>query len=424
MTASGHDPSTRAELLAALKEARRRTLDLVADLADDQLSVPLMEIVNPFRWELGHVAWFQERWCLRHLAGRPPTMKDGDQLYNSADVLHDTRWSIALPPRAATLAYMQRIHDEVLERLEHVELTADELYFHRLALYHEDMHEEAFVYMRQTLGYPSPGAANARTGATLPGDVEIPGGTLQLGARPGDDAAFRFDNEEWAHEVEVRPFGLARAPVTQAEFLAFVEDDGYARRELWSDAGWKWREENDADHPVYWSWDGHAWLRRHYDRLVPLEEHLPVLHVCAHEADAYCRWADRRLPTEAEWELAAGDARHPWGDSDPTCACAHVDLALDGCVPVDACPDGDCAGGCRQLTGNVWEWTATVFAPYPGFEPGPYKEYSEPWFDTHRVLRGGAFATRARLLRNTWRNYFLPDRRDILAGFRTAAPRE
>lgn len=418
--------ATRSELREALAEARGRTLALVQDLTDEQLSVPLMEIVNPFRWELGHVAWFQERWCLRHLAGRDALLAQGDELYDSAAVLHDTRWRLPLPSRADTLAYMQRVHEQVLERLERVELTAQELYFHRLALYHEDMHCEAFVYTRQTLGHPRPGVPRQedRPGAPLPGDAECAGGRLRLGARPGDETAFCFDNEQWAHEVEVRPFRLARAPVTQAEFLAFVQDDGYGRPELWTDAGWRWRRDQDAAHPVYWRRDGDAWQRRHFDRWVELEEHLPVLHVSAHEADAYCRWAGRRLPTEAEWEFAAGTACHPWGDAAPTSAHAHLDLERDGCVPVDACPDGDCAQGCRQLIGNVWEWTATVFGPYPGFAPGPYKEYSAPWFGTHRVLRGGAFATRARLLRNTWRNFYTPDRRDILAGFRTAAVQE
>jgi iron(II)-dependent oxidoreductase len=416
----------RSELREALREARERTLALVADLTDEQLSVPRMEIVNPFLWELGHVAWFQERWCLRHLAGRAPLLPQGDELYDSAAVLHDTRWLLALPSRADTLAYMRRVHEQVLERLEHVELTAQELYFHRLALYHEDMHGEAFVYMRQTLGHPRPGVPQPleRPGAPLPGDAEFAGGQLQLGVRHGDETTFCFDNEQWAHEVEVRPFRLARAPVTQAEFLAFVQDDGYGRRELWTDAGWRWRSSHAAAHPVYWRGDGDAWQRRHFDRWVELEQHLPVLHVSAHEADAYCRWAGRRLPTEAEWEFAAGTARHPWGDAAPTPAHAHLDLERDGCVPVDACPDGDCAQGCRQLTGNVWEWTASDFGPYPGFAPGPYREYSEPWFGTHRVLRGGAFATRARLLRNTWRNFYTPDRRDILAGFRTAAAAE
>ncbi len=421
------DPTTTEELVLALRDARERTLGLVEDLDDTQLQVPYLRIVNPVLWELGHVAWFQENWILRHCDGRSSLVKNADELYDSAAVHHDTRWRIPLLSREACLDYMERVLEGVLERLATLSLSPGELYFHRLVLYHEDMHGEALVYTRQTLGFPPPQGrlqapargAEPTSGGPLLGDAEIPGGTLRLGAER--DLPFVFDNEQWAHEVEVRPFRLALAPVTQAEFLSFVEDGGYERRELWMENGWSWREESDATHPVYWRREGESWMRRDHDRWVPLEDHRPVLHVNAFESEAYCNWAGRRLPSEAEWEFAAGPARHPWGDSDPTEERAHLDLARSCCIEVGALPDGDGPFGNRQLVGNVWEWTATTFGPYPGFAPGPYKEYSEPWFGTHRVLRGGAFATRARLLRNTWRNYFTPDRRDVLAGFRTAA---
>ncbi len=423
------DPTTAEELALALRDARERTLGLVEDLADAQLQVPYLRIVNPVLWELGHVGWFQENWVLRHCAGRSSIVKNADELYDSAAVHHDTRWRIPLLSREACWDYMERVLEGVLERLATLALSPAELYFHRLVLYHEDMHGEALLYTRQTLGFPPPrrtaqvptrGAQPA--GGPLAGDAEIPGGTMRLGAER--EFPFAFDNEQWAHEVEVRPFRLALAPVTQAEFLAFVEDGGYERRELWTEDGWRWREESDAAHPVYWRPEKDRWMRRDYDRWVPLEDHRPVLHVSAFESEAYCNWAGRRLPDEAEWEFAAGPARHPWGDGDPTEEHAHLDLSSPGCIEVGGLPEGDGPFGNRQLVGNVWEWTATTFRPYPGFAPGPYKEYSEPWFGTHRVLRGGAFATRARLLRNTWRNYFTPDRRDVLAGFRTAASAE
>jgi iron(II)-dependent oxidoreductase len=213
--------------------------------------------------------------------------------------------------------------------------------------------------------------------------------------------------------------------VTQQEFAAFVEADGYRRRELWSDAGWAWREKSAATHPVYWERDGKGgWLRRDFDRRVPLEPHRPVLHVCWHEAEAYCRWAGRRLPTEAEWELAASGfekRRFPWGDDDPTPERANLDALAAGCADVGAFAAGYGPFGCRQMLGNVWEWTADDFGPYPGFVPDPYREYSQPWFGTHKVLRGGCRVTRGRLLRNSWRNYYTPDRRDVWAGFRTCA---
>jgi len=259
------------------------------------------------------------------------------------------------------------------------------------------------------------------------GDVLIYGGTLLLGATP--DEPFVFDNEKWAHLVLVQPFAIARAPVTQAEFAAFVDDEGYRRPELWSEAGWTWRQTAKAEQPSYWQRQGHNWLRRDFDRWVALEPNRPVLHVSWYEAEAYCRWAGRRLPTEAEWEAAAAcdpkltgqRRRYPWGDAPPDATRAQLDGYALGCCDVAALPEGDSACGCRQMLGNVWEWTADDFGPYPGFTPDPYRDYSQPWFGTHKVLRGGAWPTRARLLRNTWRNFYKPDRRDVWAGFRTCA---
>jgi iron(II)-dependent oxidoreductase len=223
--------------------------------------------------------------------------------------------------------------------------------------------------------------------------------------------------------------------VTQAEFAAFVEDDGYGRQALWCPEGWRWRESSQAQHPVYWRRaPDRGWQRRHFDRWVPLEPHRPVLHVNWYEADAYCRWAGRRLPTELEWEVAAAaepaesepslsgrKRRFPWGDESPTPQQANLNGSALEAIDVGALPAGDSALGCRQMIGNVWEWTASDFLPYPGFVADPYKEYSQPWFGTHKVLRGGCWATRARLLRNTWRNFYTPDRRDVWAGFRSCA---
>jgi iron(II)-dependent oxidoreductase len=259
-----------------------------------------------------------------------------------------------------------------------------------------------------------------------------------LGATP--DLPFVFDNEKWAHPVEVAPFWIARAAVTNSEFALFVQEGGYQRREWWSDEGWRWREESGAEQPLYWRRESSVrWRRRAFDRLVPLEPHRPALHVNWYEAEAYCRFAGRRLPTEAEWEMAASGEpaavgrglterkrRYPWGDEPPTPAHAHLDWRAGsagegGCVDVGAYPEGDSAFGCRQMVGNVWEWTSSAFLPYPGFVVDPYKEYSEPWFGTRKVLRGGCWTTRSRLIRNTWRNFYTPDRRDVWAGFRTCA---
>lgn len=247
-----------------------------------------------------------------------------------------------------------------------------------------------------------------------------------LGALPGGD--FVFDNEKSAHRVALRPFEIALAAVSNGEFSGFVDDGGYRRRELWCAEGWQWRESNGATAPVYWTQEGGQWLQRTYDKVEPLAPHAAVMHVNWYEADAWCRWAGRRLPTEAEWEAAAATAprdankrKYPWGDQMPDATRANLHGVNGAVAPVSAHAAGDSAWGCRQMVGNVWEWTADWFNPYPGFERDPYKEYSEPWFGNHKALRGGCFATSAVLLRNTWRNFYMPDRRDVFAGFRTCA---
>lgn len=430
----GHEIDA-AELRDMLNAARTRTLTLAQDLAGDRLLGPKLRIVNPPLWEIGHLGWFQEYWCLRrHGAGqlRPSVLENADALYDSATVPHDARWSLPLPDIDTTHAYLRRVLELVLERLDN-ESSVDHLhYFVMLAAFHEEMHCEAFSYTRQTLGYPAPpsgtteGAIRGNAGG-WPGDVEIAGGDFMLGAAPDD--GFVFDNEKWAHLVHVQPFRMARAPVTNAGFLAFVEDRGYRRRELWSTEGWVWRQRAGARSPVYWKRDAGGWLYRVHDRWDPLPPHHPVIHVNWFEAQAYCRWAGRRLPTEAEWEFAAAAApgaactkrRYPWGDAAADASRANLYGVAAGCVDVAAHASGDSAWGCRQMFGNVWEWTQDWFGPYSGFVRDPYKEYSEPWFGDHKVLRGGCFATRAGLLRNTWRNFYTPDRRDVYAGFRTCA---
>jgi iron(II)-dependent oxidoreductase len=424
-------PSQPAPAVVAswVRDARRRSLQLIDDLDDAQLLGPRLAIVNPPLWEVGHLAWFQEKWVLRR-GGAASILAAADALYDSAAVAHDTRWDLPLPSRRETLRYAQEVEERVLARLGRPDLEADDIYFVLLAAFHEDMHGEALTYTRQTLGYPAPRLdppaeplPDPATGP-WPGDAVLPGGRFLLGAGPGE--SFVFDNEKWAHPVEVAPFAIARAPVTQAEFAAFVDDGGYRRREFWGEAGWAWRQAEGADHPVYWRRQpGGGWLRRDFDRWVALAPHRPVLHVSWYEAEAFCRWAGRRLPTEAEWELAASPARRrfPWGDDAPSPARANLEGHRVGCLDVAACPEGDSPGGCRQMIGNVWDWTADAFLPYPGFVRDPYKEYSEPWFGTHKVLRGGCWATRGRLLRTTWRNFYRPERRDVWAGFRTCAPR-
>lgn len=313
----------------------------------------MLAIVNPPRWEVGHVGWFQEFWCLRQ-KGAASILPNADALYNSATVAHDSRWGLPLPSFADTIAY----RDRVLERI--LKVGADP-YFLGLAVRHERMHAEAFHYTRQTLGYPAP--AGLRSSPQIEkeqGDLKIAGGPFRLGAEK--DAAFAFDNEKWAHVVLLAPFRISRRLVTNGEYLEFVEATGHKS-------------------PVYWK----GGKMRRFDRWIDIPMDEPVLHVSALEAEAYCRWAGRRLPSEAEWERAAQE------------------------------PD------VAQLFGSAWQWTSSTFLPYPGFFRDPYAEYSEPWFGTHRVLRGGSFATPPMIAHRKFRNFYTPDRADVFCGFRTCA---
>lgn len=449
-----------SQLVEALQEARERTLELVVDLNETQLIGPRLQIVNPLRWEIGHLAWFQEFWVLRHLGSQPPILKHGDELYDSARVAHDTRWDLPLLDRDETFAYMEQVLERVIKETSYGSHGLrdaegyDADYFLNLVLLHEQMHDEAITYTRQTLSYPPPAMGIAVKQADdvaefnkvrlahqnptltppdnyLPADAEIPGGKFTLGSAP--EQRFAFDNEQLEHEIEIAPFAISKTAVTNGEFKCFVEDGGYRKGEFWTAEGWQWRTSVGAEHPVYWRGQGNGrWLRRNFDEWVALDERRPVIHVNWYESDAYSRWAGRRLPTEAEWELAASaepaaggrgiaphKRRYPWGSDSPTPELANLDWRAIGCIPVDALPAGDSAFGCRQMIGNVWEWMACDFKPYPGFIAGPYKEYSEPWFGDHKVLRGGCWATRSRLIHNTYRNFYTPDRRDVWAGFRT-----
>lgn len=442
MTSLKSASTSTGDLIEVLQDARERTLELIEDLNDQHLMGPRLRIVNPLRWEIGHVAWFQEYWILRHLGGLRPMLTNGDSLYDSARVAHDARWDLPLPTRAETLAYMKQALDRVCDSSDHRKREPrdgyDEAYFLHLALFHEQMHAEAITYTRQTLCYPRPrlGVDSDNVGKVteeLSGDAHIPGGCFLLG--PSPDESFVFDNEQQPHEVEVKPFSISKTAVSNGEFAAFVEDGGYTRKSLWSDEGWQWRLNAGAEHPVYWQRQSNGqWLRRDFDEWVNLKDRVAVIHVNWYEADAYCRWAGRRLPTEAEWEMAAScepsadgrsitdrKRRYPWGDERPKPDRANLDWRAMGCIEVDALPDGDSAFGCRQMIGNTWEWTSTTFGPYPGFVAGPYKEYSAPWFGDHKVLRGGCWATRSALIRNAYRNFYTPDRRDVWGGFRTCA---
>jgi len=380
-------------LADALHDARATTLARTLDAGDDAWRVPERPGLNPVAWELGHVAWFAEFWILRgpHRrnadgfvdAARSPVIAGPDAVFDSARLAHAERWRVALPSRAEVVARLDAQLDACLEAVARDEGDDDANYFHRLALFHEDMHGEAFAWLRATLGWPAP------AGLALPSlptrePLRIDGGEVALG-RAANARGFAFDNEQPGMPVRLAPFEIDATPLRNADYVAFVEAGGYDDAALWPGPAGAWRARQASSHPARWRRDASgAWQMRWFDRWLPLDAAAPVIHVSAWEAEAYCRWAGRRLPRAAEWEHAAGDPRFMWGR-------------------------------------GVWEWTADAFLPYPGFVAGPYADYSRPWFGDHRELRGGAFATAERLHDPRYRNFFVADRNDVFAGFRTAA---
>ena len=434
-----HLSAEAQDLVSSLLDTRERELEVLAGLTEAQMLGLRDKTIEPPIWEMGHVGWFQEHWILRRLDQADPIWPRAYRLYDSFNIPNAERWELAFPTEPETLDYITGVLSCAVQRLAGRELSPQEIYFYRLAINHEDMHSETMVHIRQTLGYTQPAIAKTRPAPPVidtdfePHDVEIPGGAFMLGATP--DMPFVLDNEKWAHPIEVAPFRISATPVTNAQYRAFVEAGGYQERSLWSDEGWAWRQAARVEQPVFWQRAAdHSWRVHWFDQTRPLEPFLPMMHVNYFEASAFCAWAGRRLPTEAEWELAAageptadgrgfkpGKRVYPWGSCFPSPATANLDSATLGPIDVRALPDGDSAFGCRQMIGNVWEWTADTFDAYPGFEIDPYKEYSAPSFGQQKVLRGGCWVTRSRVIRNTWRNFYTPDRNNIFAGFRTCA---
>jgi ergothioneine biosynthesis protein EgtB len=384
-------------LAAALRSSRDDTLATFAHVerALDQLTVPQRETLNPPLWELGHIGWFQEYWIARNPLrfvgpGADPSIPrqagvrpNADALYDSSHVPHDTRWSLPLPDAAATKADLAEQLEGTLQWLQSADDSDAALYFFRLALFHEDMHHEAALYMAQSLGLP---IADARWQARVLRDA-----CAQLGFEPGPwrlgqpAPGFAFDNELAGHTVALPDTCIDSRVARWSDFLPFVEAGGYEQARWWREAGAAWLATERPQAPRYLRRDGAGWQQWRHGTWQALDQRQPACHLTVYEAEAWCHWAGRRLPTEAEWERAAIER------------------------------PGDFAWG------QVWEWTASPFLPYPGFEPHPYRDYSAPWFETRRVLRGGSFMTQPRMRHPRYRNFFQPHRNDVPAGFRSCA---
>jgi iron(II)-dependent oxidoreductase len=426
------EPQALAELLL---EARGRTLLLVAPLTDDELRAQHDPLMSPILWDLGHIAHFEDLWLSRNLSG-PVEFVEMPGMYNPFEHPRSKRGALPLPGLAECQAQMDEIRGRVLARLAITDLDGGhpllrEGYVYRMVLQHEYQHNETILQTLQLKrGRPYTPAARfelpPQRGRSARGEmVRFPGGRVAIGT---DDRSAAYDNERPRHEVDLAPFWIDVDPVTNGDFLIFIAAGGYTNREYWSEAGWRWLEESDVSAPKYWSWFEGGWITRSMDQVETVDPSHPVCHVCYHEAEAFARFAGKRLPTEVEWEVAAswdpvtGTKRtYPWGEESPNRLLANVDQLGFGTAPVGAYPGNVSPIGCRGMIGDVWEWTASDFGPWPGFESFPYPEYSEVFFgNEYKVLRGGSWATRPGAIRNTFRNWDYPIRRQIFSGFRCA----
>ncbi|MGI8509645.1 MAG: ergothioneine biosynthesis protein EgtB [Gemmatimonadaceae bacterium] len=420
-----------------LTEARARTLLLVAPLSADDIRRQHDPLMSPILWDLGHIAHFEELWLTRNLSG---TIEFSEMpgMYNPLEHPRSTRATLPLPSLPGLLNVAADIRTDVLMVLEQTELQSGNPILHdgfvyNMVLQHEYQHNETILQtlqLKQGEPYRAPRIARPRLShgsavAMFSGMVRIESGDYPVGS---DDRSTVYDNERPAHAAHLSSFDIDASPVTNEQYLAFMADGGYARAELWSPEGQVWLAESGAQAPKYWLRDGDSWLTRSMDITATVAPDHPVCHVCYYEADAFARWAGKRLPTEFEWEVAASwdpssnsSRRFPWGGDPSAPLRANLDQLTFSTAPVGAYPDNVSPLGCYGMIGDVWEWTATDFHGYPDYRSFPYPEYSETSFGTqYKVLRGGSWATRPGAIRNSFRNWDFPIRRQIFSGFRCA----
>ncbi|HEV8456043.1 MAG TPA: ergothioneine biosynthesis protein EgtB [Gemmatimonadales bacterium] len=418
-----------------LLEARARTLLLLAPLTDEELRAQHDPLMSPILWDLGHIAYFEELWLTRNLQG-PIEFVEMPGLFNPFEHPRSERGALPLPGLAHCREIMDEIRGRVLGRLAITDFDpANPLlrdgYVYHMVLQHEYQHNETILQtlqLKQGRPYSPALRYDVPDDGPVPGSAEMtrfPGGAVEIGT---DDRAWAYDNERGSHTVQLAPFWIDVHPVTNGEFEGFMNAGGYSNPEYWSGAGWDWLQSSAVTAPKYWTRVDDAWMTRSMDRAGRVPASHPVCHVCYYEAEAFARYAGKRLPTELEWEAAASwnpeagaKQNFPWGDQPASKDLANIDQLSFGTTPVGSYSKNLSPIGCSGMIGDVWEWTSSDFQPYPGFESFPYKEYSEAFFGgEYKVLRGGSWATRPGAIRNTFRNWDYPIRRQIFSGFRCA----
>lgn len=422
----------RKRALDALTTARDRTALLTTCVDERDLVAQHSPLMSPLVWDLAHIGNQEELWLLRGVAGREAMRPEIDGLYDAFEHSRAERPSLPLLSPHEARRYATEVRGHVLDVLEKAPFEGHGLaeagFAFGMIAQHEQQHDETMLITHQlrqgpqALTAPDPEPVAPYTG---PSEVLVPGGPFTMGT---STEPWALDNERPAHERLVPAFHIDAVPVTNGAYLAFIEDGGYDNERWWTPEGWLHIRAHGLEAPLYWRREGGQWLRRRFGatEVVPPDE--PVLHVCWYEADAYARWAGRRLPTETEWEKAARhdpatgrSRRYPWGDADPAPEHANLGQRHLRPAPAGSYPAGASPLGVRQLIGDVWEWTSSDFLPYPGFAAFPYKEYSEVFFGAeYKVLRGGSFAVDRVACRGTFRNWDYPIRRQIFSGFRTA----
>ena len=425
---------TADRVAVELAASRTRSLALLAPLDAVDLTRQVSPLMSPLVWDLAHIGNYEELWLLRAVAGTEPLRPEIDSLYDAFEHPRADRPTLPILGPAETRAYLSRVRSHVLDVLERTPLEGTPLvrdgFVFGMVVQHEHMHDETILATLQLRGGPRtlPADAPLPPGRAVPphDDVVVAGGSSLQGT---DTDPWSLDNERPALWRELASFRIDRVPVTNRLYAAFVEAGAYTDPRLWTPTGWEHLQVSGRRAPMTWQRDGAGgWTCTRFGDVEAVEADAPVEHVCWFEADAYARWAGRRLPSEAEWEKACGWdpvagrlRRFPWGNEDPTPALANLGQQATRPAPAGAYPAGASAYGVEQMVGDVWEWTASGFEAYPGTRAFPYREYSEVFYGgDYRVLRGGSWATHPTAVRTTFRNWDLPVRRQIFSGFRTA----